>query len=288
MRRQSCLNCNSEGHYERFCSEPVTSHGIILLRQNLQEVLLVQRKVSIGFFSFMRGKYSDDNLMKEYISEMTPFERNLLKSKTFDEIWDFLWESPHNNAAKEPVWLKNYINAKRKFLQVNVQQLLLDIPGLFDDTEYVFPKGKRNDQNETSLKCALREFTEETGIQNKNVCVLRVKPIVEVYLASNNIRYRSIYYIAILDAFTEVNMNFSSGEIKKICWFTFQMAFQTFRENVGQIAKKNSLKKLIHVLIRFYTNAPGRIVSVSLAISLLSMATFEVSKKANGGSEFCA
>lgn len=260
-----CSNCNKEGHYVRICTEPVTSHGIMLLKPNLQEILLVQRKVSIGFFCFMLGKYNHAELMQEYLMETTPFERNLLETKSFDEIWEFLW-GERDFFGGEPVWVKNYMNAKKKYLQLDVQGLLSKTKSMYNDTEFLFPKGKKNDFHESSLKCAVREFTEETGIEEENISILKfIPPIVEIYLSTNKVSYRSIYYVAVINDFTKVNLKFTSSEIKSIKWFTFADALKKFRSNVGQVAKKNSLQSLLKRII-YYMNSPRRMVSVSLIV----------------------
>ena len=77
-----CSNCNKLGHYFRECKEPVTSYGIIAFRVRQPETavepavlnnignaatlngldgkhiefLLIQRKDTLGYVEFMRGK----------------------------------------------------------------------------------------------------------------------------------------------------------------------------------------------------------------------------------------
>ena len=54
---------------------------------------MIRRKDSLGFVEFVRGKYPLTN--REYIlnilNEMTVEERDRVKTKTFDELWDSLW-----------------------------------------------------------------------------------------------------------------------------------------------------------------------------------------------------
>ena len=64
------------------------------------------------------------------------------------------------------------------------------------DTEFGFPKGRRN-INETDVQCALREFSEETGVDAADVRVVPgICPFEEVFSGSNGVRYRHVYYLA--------------------------------------------------------------------------------------------
>lgn len=237
-----CLNCNGMGHYDRFCKEPVTSHGIIML--NRGRVLLVQRKISIGFFSFMRGKYTSETLMKVFFEDMTPFERKLLETKTFDEIWEYLW-----NGANSIGFLKSYNEAKSKFAKCDIEKFLREIPVKFNETEWMFPKGKRNNIHESSISCAIREFSEETGISpNLVFCQFeensnRPKRIIEIHTGSDNHKYRTIYYLAISDSDSTYELSEPKcNEIRKRKWFTFTEAKKIFRES--QTEKKKILDDL--------------------------------------------
>ena len=79
-----CSNCNKLGHYFRECTEPITSYGIIAYRVKQTtsqiepavltgiakedtingldgkqiEFILIQRKDTLGYIEFMRGKYN--------------------------------------------------------------------------------------------------------------------------------------------------------------------------------------------------------------------------------------
>ena len=74
-RIQHCTNCGLGGHFFRSCTLPVTSYGIIAVKYNNDinvsslflnsnninqndsiEFLLIQRKDSISYVEFIRGK----------------------------------------------------------------------------------------------------------------------------------------------------------------------------------------------------------------------------------------
>ena len=62
-----CNNCGKTGHAFHQCKIPITSIGVIALRNidDFIEVLMICRKDSLSFVDFMRGKYNLEDT--EYI-----------------------------------------------------------------------------------------------------------------------------------------------------------------------------------------------------------------------------
>jgi hypothetical protein len=56
--------------------------------QNI-EVLLIQRRDSLGYVDLLRGKYSihDAEYIKKQLSGMTDAERTKLAERDFDDLW---------------------------------------------------------------------------------------------------------------------------------------------------------------------------------------------------------
>ena len=54
-----CNNCGMKGHLYRDCKNPVTSFGHIIFRKDRKEpeILMIQRKDSLCYIEFIRGKY---------------------------------------------------------------------------------------------------------------------------------------------------------------------------------------------------------------------------------------
>ena len=96
-----CGNCGKYGHNYRKCLSPILSIGILLFKEenNSLEYLLVQRKDTLGFVEFMRGKYNLDNI--PYITKlfeiMTIKEQTNILNKSFDTLWNDLWMKKNHN-----------------------------------------------------------------------------------------------------------------------------------------------------------------------------------------------
>ena len=94
-KTQTCRNCGINGHLYKDCIHPIMSFGIICykIENNNVKFLMIQRKDSLAFMEFIRGKYNINN--REYVNEvimnMTKNEKTLLKNNKFKEIWNYDW-----------------------------------------------------------------------------------------------------------------------------------------------------------------------------------------------------
>ena len=92
-----CTNCGKLGHLYKNCKNPIVSYGIMLFKyiNNNFHLLLVQRKDSISYIEFIRGKYSITNTSKllTILSNITKHELNMILNHNFDYLWNLLWSS---------------------------------------------------------------------------------------------------------------------------------------------------------------------------------------------------
>mgnify|MGYP000917569166 CR=1 FL=1 len=258
-----CGNCGNMGHTYRRCKFPITSCGVILYKINpaylednsldKYQYLLIQRKDTLGFVEFMRGKY--DELNKDYIIKlfetMTIGEVDRINNHTFDELWNMLWL---NKNIKQ--YQTEYEISKKKFLNLKESKYfsfskLLEVSKIqYIEKEWGFPKGRRN-LKETDYDCALREFEEETNYQEEDYSILRnIKPVEEIFYGSNNIKYKHIYYIAksvrTKELGVDPNNYFQFTEVSNIAWFTLQESLEIIRPyNVEKKAVLSKVNKLL-------------------------------------------
>ena len=250
-----CGNCGLYGHSYRKCMEPITSLGIIAFRynNNIPEYLMIQRKDTLGFVEFMRGKYNIENINYVYklFEIMTKYERDKIQTQKFDDIWNKLWM---NKTLRQ--YRNEYENSKKKFnllksgividnMEINLKTLNESIPLYWDSPEWGFPKGRRN-LKETDEECARREFNEETGIKENEYKIIKCNPYNEIFLGSNNIRYKHVYFLGKYTSTKEIfmdNTNYQQiSEISNIKWFNIDDALDKIRPY--NIEKKNVIKKI--------------------------------------------
>jgi 8-oxo-dGTP pyrophosphatase MutT (NUDIX family) len=218
---------------------------------------MIQRRNTMGFVEFIRGKYDNTSMEKKnemikiYLEEMTCQERNIIKTQSFDKIWGNLWMN-HNSK----LYINTFNDAKQKFKSLDIENLLKDTECNWVDTEYGFPKGRKN-INETNIQCAIREFKEESGFTIKDFKIQQeLGHIEEVFLGTNGIKYKHVYYIAfvskdtILPKLDTKNIN-QAGEIKNLGWYNFNECQDLIR--YYDVEKKKILKK-VNLKLEYYLN----------------------------------
>jgi 8-oxo-dGTP pyrophosphatase MutT (NUDIX family) len=286
----TCSNCGGTGHTFRFCTEPVSSYGVLVFRwlgkserwphtqaicstsddylgtRTLKpQVLMIQRKDSLGFMDIMRGKYrlNDPSYIRKQISGMTEDERKKLETMNFDDIWHELWGSDSENSkryAHDRIVSKQKLAELRSGIQVEsgekytLNDLLRQEPLLYKTPEWGFPKGRR-DPYEHDIQCAFRELGEETSImENEVIKVTNVAPLIEQFYGSNGVHYRHSYYIAQYSGKRNISFNALNKEmvreIGNLKWMDFDEAMEILRPENEE--KKKIIEKLFSLLKRFF------------------------------------
>jgi 8-oxo-dGTP pyrophosphatase MutT (NUDIX family) len=228
------------------------------------QYLLIQRKDSLSFVEFIRGKYSlnDDGYLAKLLSGMTVREQQLIRTKNFSDLWYEVWgESSSLRSHKS-----DYEISERRYQQVaeRLPSLIEANPSKWTEPEWGFPKGRRNPY-ETDIGCAIREFQEETGLTSKDMTLLQnIHSISETFFGSNQIHYCHKYYIAICSPSTEVSMkrdNFHmTREVGEIQWCTLEEATSKIRPD--NVEKREILLKAAKIMKNFHpvlTNEPSRL-----------------------------
>ena len=85
----SCLNCGVYGHTSKVCNFPVSSYGLICFKRIDGEIkyILVQKKDSISYTEYLRGKYELNNYVyiQRLFSKMTLNEKESIKTMTLTD-----------------------------------------------------------------------------------------------------------------------------------------------------------------------------------------------------------
>jgi 8-oxo-dGTP pyrophosphatase MutT (NUDIX family) len=273
-RTQHCTNCGQSGHIFRNCLSPVTSYGIIAVRfpdhlhssslfsksfmihnqnQSIQ-FLLIQRKDSISFIEFIRGKYNynDEEYICKLLRNMTQNEQQRLLTKTFDELWFDIWGESSNLKTHK----NNYDISEKRFLQLlpKLSNLIQSNPSKWTEPEWGFPKGRRNPY-ETDMNCAIREFQEETGLKRSDFSIIQnTHAISETFFGSNHVHYCHKYYLAICHPHIHVQLNVNNPlmlrEIGDIKWFSLEDAISKIRPD--NVEKREILLKAGKIMKNFY------------------------------------
>lgn len=229
-----------KGHLYRDCPHPITSFGIICYRVHPvtrePEYLMIQRKDSLSFMEFIRGKFDlhDIDYIRQLLMAMTEEERQMLVTEPFETLWNHVWYQPFM-----PRHTNEFDGAKSKFDSlftgfqhagelVKLDTLLLVSPSPFTEPEWGFPKGRRK-LREEDVSCAVREFCEETGFSDGDIhLVQNTSPFEEIFFGTNRVLYRHTYFLAeFRGPFVErlevdpTNVG-QAREVRALRWFRFE------------------------------------------------------------------
>jgi len=314
-----CSNCNKLGHYFRECKEPITSYGIIAFRVKQPsssiepavlngiakpdtinglddkqiEFLMIQRKDTLGYVEFMRGKYSVGNpdYIQSLFNQMTHNELERLEKYDFETLWNSLWNNQISRTYKQ-----EYDNAFAKYtvLKDGLEEALgktLDYYITHANKEWItpewgFPKGRRGNR-ESEITCAIREFSEETGLdESQCILVKNLLPIEENFLGGNRVQYRHRYYLAYCKQSTEVQIDSTNTimnrEIGDIGWYNYESAMELIRPyNI----EKRQILSVANEILSNYVILPGReyLKLTSSSNSLKKVSPFQIVERHGSG-----
>jgi 8-oxo-dGTP pyrophosphatase MutT (NUDIX family) len=116
--------------------------------------------------------------------------------------------------------------------KINLEEIINNSSTNWEETEWEFPKGRRNFQ-EKDIECALREFEEETGYSSKSLSVIEnLLPFEETFIGSNHKCYKHKYYLAYMSDTSDKDSsmeNYQKSEVSKLEWKTVNECLESIR-----------------------------------------------------------
>ena len=240
------------------------SYGIILFKyeEKKPKILMINRKDSLCYIEFIRGKYDSNNA--EYISvlinKFNTEEKEKVLTNDYEKLWKDLWLIDTINSK----YNKEYFNGYDKFNKlkkgyyskklnktINLESLIKESNTNYKESEWEFPKGRKNFK-ETNKDCAIREFKEETNYDNEDYeLIINIKPLTEMYLGENKIKYTHVYYIGeLINTGKELKVdkenNLQCSEIKDLKWFNEEESSNILRDYHN--SRKSVVKKIFKFL----------------------------------------
>lgn len=233
--------------------QPITSFGIIAFTMNKQtreiKYLMIQRKHSVGFVDFVRGKYVLHNKVQiiSLLAVMTESEHLRLVTEDFDTMWREMWEGPIDESARDKLYhLRSGVATN--YNMYTLGDCIKEASSHWTQNDWGFPKGRKN-FNETDINCALREFKEETGIKSELLSMItNIVPYEEIFTGSNFKSYKHKYYLGYIEnGEAVINLKgFQKDEVGDMEWKTLQDAVRSIRDY--HVERKDILKKVEYVV----------------------------------------
>ena len=176
-------------------------------------------------------------------------KQRILNIRDFDTLRDILGMNKKNTIYKT-----EYDEAKRKFdILVNenrLENLISKSTSNWITPEWGLPKGRRQPR-EPDSHCAVREFYEETGVCADDINFLvNVKPLEEVYMGINKIKYRHVYFFAEFISESKIKVDpdnkIQTSEISQVEWCTWDKSIKYIRPYHQD--KLNVIRKSFQIL----------------------------------------
>jgi ADP-ribose pyrophosphatase YjhB (NUDIX family) len=181
----------------------------------------------------------------------------MLLTKDFDELWKSVWGEKNSIQYRgdEKISRSKYISLKLgitiNMQEYNLKSLIDESVTNWSETEWGFPKGRRNFQ-EKDLHCAMREFEEETGYNTNELTIVQnLIPYEEIFTGSNYKSYKHKYYVAFMNNnnTNEMIEDRKNYEVDKIAWYNYNDAVSVIRPY--NLEKLSILEKLNKILIQY-------------------------------------
>ena len=191
------------------------SIGIIIIRINNKqpEVLLINKRCTYAFSEFICGNYKTYNNKIEYILEQMTTEELLdIWSLNFEQMWYRFCLTVNK---QDIYYNKKYSKFQSTFMQdggIYLRKLISNTTSK-GNLLWEVPKGRKLNNKESDINCAIREVEEETGIK-KNQYNFIPNAKRKVSFISCGVKYICIYYIAIAEnELSKINLEYKMLKI---------------------------------------------------------------------------
>lgn len=187
------FNKSKSFNFEKKYRKIIPSYGIIALtitQNNTLEFCISQKKDTIPYSEFLRNKL-DEKTLPELIPFFSKQEKKRIitcyNENRLEDLYEDFWSNKKVGSVEK---IKELIE---KYYELFDN----DTIGL-DENPWEFPKGRKH-HHENNIRCAIREWEEETKMSEKDLTVITCRPYIENYKGYNGKNYKSIYYLAIMD-----------------------------------------------------------------------------------------
>jgi 8-oxo-dGTP pyrophosphatase MutT (NUDIX family) len=261
-RYVKCNNCGKMGHTIKQCLNPIKSYGIITYHVDSDQIvwiLLVERKYTYAFCDFIKGNFENINELGWLVDEFTDIELLLVFEYYIDDYKQLFTSTiPHQTVLTKTY--SRFVEQYTKVLTPNKDKLVLQARKLLKESNrrmkdmmWEIPRGKKN-YWEKPINCAMREFSEETGVCKKKLIHRKdINVVCEKIVGTNNLEYEFSYYVMKLKDKENVYINSQlfeqHSEIRNVCWMKYDDVLQLFNHHSSFEKRYNIMIRLKNMMI---------------------------------------
>jgi len=225
----------------------IMSYGVACVRKNADtkcyEILMIKKRYTYSFIEFVRGMYDPfkDRDLEYMFEAMTITEKSIIQTRNFVTIWNYCNGEPIKSADRSI-----FLRAQRKYATLLERNAFPEFLAKTKNATLLWeiPKGRPN-KKETHLMSAVREFEEETGLTKDTYRILFDEGTIEYSFIDCGVRYKYIYYIAILNGHTAPTYDYTNEHMLR------ELSALEFMTSVAiQEMNNQRLAKLARVIIK--------------------------------------
>lgn len=226
------LKCNTINNIKNF----------IHIKENLR-FLLISKRFSYAYCDFIHSKYniSQNGKIAKLLNEMSQNEFENILSKSYKDLWYNLHSRPYY-----PENEKKFNEVKKK---IKANDLLLN-KDHFLYPEWEFPKGAKNESDIDDINTAIREFKEETNLNDNDFIIYNnISPIIENFIGSDEVNYTYYYYIALINPNVIIKQKYTN-ESDNIGFYSYDTAYNYFNRPI-QYERRRILECIFNDIINW-------------------------------------
>jgi len=227
----------------------VVSYGIACVRKSpdtgCYEILMIKKRNTYAFVEFVRGLYDPyKNYDLEYMfASMSITEKSMIQTRDFATLWNYCNGMP-TKSSERSVFIRS-LNKYNTLTNREGDVLKTLIANTKNATLlWEIPKGRPN-KKETPLASAVREFEEETGLVKDAYKILFDEGTIEYTFIDCGIKYKYIYYLAILKSNTTPKYDYNN---QHMLWELSELKFMT--SLAIQEMNNQRLAKIARIMIK--------------------------------------
>jgi len=200
--------------YSPFTPKSIISYGLIVFSKNTGRWLLVRRKHSVEFLTFIKGFYRLTYLpilLSLLTHEETLMIRDLINEKSFNDLYFSTLKLDSNN----------YRYALDRFLESkDIIMSIINIVHSDNSLQWNWPRGRVSDNRENPFLCACREFVEEVEVPLPQPMYISKNYYSEIINTVTGRCIESRYWIYVIENEIYLNPVENHDEVSHRAWFT--------------------------------------------------------------------